>query len=174
MRKDCANAHKKGFSLAEVMIAMMVIVVGISGVTHVLWWGKQNERGGSLMTEATNHARTLMETIIGQGLIAGNSWPGAGSGLFDSSNDRSPVFAPPLAGGAANLSSSNLDGFTRNVRCERLSDLNGTSGSSEESLALVVVRVYWQEQGENSSKPHERHVELRTVVEHSVGGSGGP
>lgn len=150
------------------MIAMMVILIGISGVTGVLWWGTQHQAGGATMVEATNHARIITETIMGQGLIAGTNWPTAGSGLVDGPNDRSPLYDLNINPGATHLSPTALSRFQRNVNCQRLSDLNGTSGTEEDRLALISVTVYWTEKGEGYGS-HERNVTLRTVAPHAVG-----
>lgn len=156
---------KRGFSLVEVMFAILILIVGVSGVSHVLWWGKQNERSGPVLTDATNHARVLTETVVNRGVRAGGGvadWPQTGSGLYDDPATRSPLY-DPIQGSifVPHLSATDTSRFTRNVRAERLSDLNSTTGTHEEGLALVVVRVYWNEDGD----AHERHVEMRALAE---------
>ncbi|MBI3924123.1 MAG: prepilin-type N-terminal cleavage/methylation domain-containing protein [Armatimonadetes bacterium] len=156
----------RGFSLIEVMIAIMVLLVGISGVTHALWWATQHEKEGSRMSEATNHARVVLERIIPTGVIAqgvpAGGWPTDASGLHDDPTERRPLYSGPpnvLAGLGAHLNATDTSQFSRNIRVERLS---ADTDSHEYTLAVITVRVFWNEQG------HERSVELQTVVPHGI------
>ena len=59
----------KGFSLVEVLIAMFVIVVGVAGVTATMWWATKRSDSGKVMSEASNIARFVSETIRTQGYL---------------------------------------------------------------------------------------------------------
>ena len=95
----------RGFSLAEVLVAMFVILVGISGITSTIWWGTQRADSGQLVTEASNHARTLFETVVSRNLVKlaadsnGGNFP-VGGGTFGlvsaNAGTRTPVYAAPF------------------------------------------------------------------------------
>lgn len=98
-------SNVRGFSLAEVMVAMFVILVGISGITSTIWWGTQRADSGQLVTEASNHARTLFETVVSRNLVKlaadsnGGNFPVAGGtfGLVSANaSTRTPVYAAPF------------------------------------------------------------------------------
>ena len=84
--------RRLGFTLAEVLIAMFVLTVGIAGVTASLWWATKNQGAGREMTEASNHGRVLMEALISSmevnwtALKGGNAWPDQNSGVNERLN----------------------------------------------------------------------------------------
>jgi prepilin-type N-terminal cleavage/methylation domain-containing protein len=174
----------KGFSLAEVLVAMFVIVVGIAGVTSSIWWAMSKADSGKFMTEATNHARALYETIVGEGLISAaaeassTGWPDGSTGLVDTDPDaRTALLAPPFhAVGLAvqaqalgqssdtNEISSDTERFTRNISIVRGDPTSRTATEFYlDDLAFIQVRIYWNEKG------HERKAEVRGVARHNLG-----
>lgn len=169
--------QERGFSLAELLVAMFVIVVGIAGVTSALFWGLQKTDSGKFHTQASNLCRVFTESYLARGLttlsLGASTWPPATSGVNDGPNERKPLFSPPFNDLAdftidydSNLTTAELEKFTRNVSVTRLAapgSVEGPNGTGyKASLARLVVRVYWHE------KSLERHAELETVFSHGV------
>lgn len=104
-RRNFRPTHQRGFSLAEVLVAMFVILVGIAGITSTIWWGTQRADSGQLVTEASNHARTLFETVVSRNLVKlaadanGGNFP-VGGGTFGlvsaNTSSRDPIYSAPF------------------------------------------------------------------------------
>ncbi len=58
------NKQHRGFSLIEILIAIVVLAIGIMGVLGALSYGLQASENSSRMTKATNFSRRLLEQII--------------------------------------------------------------------------------------------------------------
>lgn len=168
-----------GFSLAEVLVAMFVIIVGIAGTTSVIWWGLMQEDAGKSIHEASNIGRIITENILASNPIPqaanGQPWPGADSGLNDAPDVRRPLNAPPNGvaaslfenngrglGEVASLGNihSNLGRFTRNITVTRLAEPGSEDFNSD--LALLTVRIYWPD------TPMERSVVQQVVLPHGL------
>lgn len=154
--------HQRGFSLIEVMIAMAVFLIGITGVTSALWYGTHASHHGQRITEATNHARSMMEALKGRNYIDNaipmvSGWPGATSGINDGATERRALDDPPFLN--AHLHNADLRSYRRNVTVTRVSNDNT---SHEFGLAVVVIRVYWFE------KETEKSIEMRSLVTHAL------
>lgn len=159
------RTHTRAFSLVEVLIAIVVFIVGISGVTSALWFGVKSSQHGTRITEATNHGRSMMEALIGRNYIdnaaalAGTPpWPTDGSGINDNDpNTRRPLDEAPFL--ATHLPASDIRSYTRNVTCERITN---DDTSHEYHLARVTISIFWEENGS------ERKVEISSVVPHAL------
>jgi Tfp pilus assembly protein PilV len=159
-----------GISLAEVLVAMFVIIVGISGVTATIWWGMKQTDHGKIISEASNLGRLCTENIIIRGLItaAPGAWPAANSGLNDSATERRAVAAVPLDilsfdiigadGTALNNVASEATRFSRNISCTRLAPSGNTYDSE---LCVLTVRIYWRDR-----QGVERFVAQETITPH--------
>lgn len=144
------------------MIAILIFTVGIAGVTSSLWYGTHASQHGKRITEATNHARSMMEALRGRNYIENaipmvSGWPGPTSGLNDAPGDRVPLDTAPFL--QAHLHNADLRSFTRNVTVTRAST---NTSDHEYGLAVVTIRVYWME------KDSERHIEVRGVISHGL------
>lgn len=173
--KRCA----KGFSLAEVLVAMFVLVVGISGVTATIWWGSQKADSGKIIQEASAIGRVLMETMATSQAIFVNAppappaWFGPNSGLFDDPAVRREIVDPPFDGTVLQTghiqntilnTQSDIDRFRRNIRVER--DPQGANTYGDD-LCGVTVRVYWQDKKTDLNPTHrEHHVTHELVLPH--------
>ena len=171
-----------GFSLAELLVAMFVMIVGIAGVTSAIYWGMQKTDSGRYITQASDLARILTETFVARGEIAeadgSPPWPSAASKINDDPSERRPVFDEPfqdLSSVGAGITSydsvieqRDIDKYKRNIRVERLApegSLTGSPGNQSgysASLARLIVKIYWDEKG------HERHVTLETIIPHGL------
>lgn len=179
--KKKIKATKLGFTLAEVLVAMFVIVVGIAGVTASIWWATKHKDTGREITEATNYCRMLTEAIMsrsgGFDWASYAPWPSNTSGVNDAASDRRPIFSTPFANlgqevtgqrvvttamsnvvGSSNMLSNDASRFTRNIQLTRL----GTTGKYDNKLARVLVTVYWQH------KEIEKRVVMETITKHTL------
>lgn len=154
--------------MIEVLIAIFVISVGTLGVLSALTWGNQHSDSGKLMSEASNLARSLSETIS----VRGVDMPDSGelptsSGLNDTSDARVKVLQSPpndlnfgvsIKGQAANAENiqSSLERFRRNISVARVP--NPDSEPHLNNLVTLNVTIYWTEKG------HERRAVVERVI----------
>ena len=141
-----------GFSLAEVMIAILVIVIGLAGVTAALVYGIRNSTRGKYISESTQIARTILEytqaTHLVDNLSPGEPFPTGDSGINDAPSARKVLNESPF-GGLAFLP-ERVEMYRRNVSVERVSD---DPSSHQYNLARVTVAVFWNDsQGEHKSE----------------------
>jgi hypothetical protein len=159
---------------------MFVIIVGIAGVMSSIYWGLQHQDSGKIMSEASNHAKLILERIAINGYVTtGTGWPTAASGINDPDLDtRRDIHDFPFAAleefnlgqsvkvgsttaGSQNNFGSGTDRFTRNIQTTRLTPTNPPNDDYKSSLARVDVRVYWFE------KKYERKVLVQGVFPHA-------
>jgi prepilin-type N-terminal cleavage/methylation domain-containing protein len=149
-----------GFSLAEVMIAILVIVIGLAGVTASLVYGVRNSTKGKDISDSAQLARTLFEYTQGTTLIdsvdAGESWLNNESGLNDGPTVRRLLNSEPFGGVV--FTPQQVERYKRNIKVERLSN---EETSHQYQLARVTIKVTWEDsQGEHNS-------ELIGVIRHA-------
>jgi type II secretory pathway pseudopilin PulG len=148
--------RRAGISLLELMVAMGVIAVGLSGVAAALIFGVTKSNYGAQLELATNHSRTLVETIQGRGLVSkapldgGTQLPLNDSGVNDKDTDpprklTDPPFQDPTLHPA--IDPEDLGHFTRKIQMKR----RGGKGTTGENLVDVVVTIYWEEKGVEKS-----------------------
>lgn len=158
--------HSPGFSLAEVLIALFILTVGILGVMATLFWATRNSDSGKVVTEATSLARTISETIR----LRGVAYPFP-TEYNDAVTVRKAITAPPFnslvnevyldsikgqggTSGAQDMQ-SNLDRFQRNIS---LKQVTTASDSHLAKMCQLTVKIYWKE------KERERHVSLDSLI----------
>jgi prepilin-type N-terminal cleavage/methylation domain-containing protein len=146
------KTRKKAFSLAEVMIAILVIVIGLAGVTAALVYGIRNSTRGKYISESTQIARTILEYTQAIGLVdtvsPGEPFPDVDSGINDTPSARKVLNESPF-GGLAFLP-ARVEQYRRNVTVERVSD---DPSNHRYNLAKVTVAVFWNDsQGEHKSE----------------------
>lgn len=143
----------RGISLAELLIAIFVVSVGVLGTVSALWYGIRSEKYSERRANAVFQAREMVNAIReGNYPFNGGSdnngipWMTVGSELndgdydadSDDDGDRRPFNAPPFE----NLYPTNEFNFQRRVEMKQLS----TSSSSYESdLAAIKVTLFWNE-----------------------------
>ncbi len=154
-----------GFSLVEVLIAILITAVGILSVTVTLWWGFNASQEGGHMATAANQARVILEAIMGGGLLdtapLSGGWVSPTSGFNDPElpfEARSMVDDPPFVE-KVNIPEDERGLFRRRITSGRLSE---DPNDYEYKLAWVKVQVSWKEHGV------ERSVELYGVVPHNI------
>lgn len=145
-----------GMTLVELMIAIGVIAVGLSGVAASLIFGVTKSNYGSQMATATNHARTLVETIQGRGLVSkaplasGTMLPLEESGINDNpGDDPKPLTDFPFDDATIHpaIDEKELAKYFRKIELSR----RGNKGEVDENLVNVKVTVYWEEKGAKKS-----------------------
>lgn len=159
-----SNPKKKGFTLVELMIAIAVILIGLFGVTNSLVFGLSATHHGTMLSEASSHCRTLLETATGRDYISltppsqldGDNMPSAASGLNDADDDRTPIDAAPFE--AVFLTNADIRPFMRNIQTVR----KGPVGTPEGELAIMTVTVFWNEKGV------EKRVRMSGVIPHTL------
>lgn len=169
----------KGFSLAELLVAMFVIVVGVAGVISSIYWGLQKTDHGQYITQASNYARVISETLITRGdvktafSLSGGSAPPATSGVNDAATERRAIFAPPFdhlsTNYGASQGSGTIDRYRRNISVQRLAAAgasDGLGGTHTSGLARVTVKIYYDEDGTTSNDVtrFNRFVQIETIV----------
>lgn len=158
----CNNRKRRGVSLAELLVAIGVIAVGLSGVAASLYYGHAKSKHGDDLAKAAQYSRMLIEIATSRNFIdsnialGANGLPAPTSGMNDSASQAprdlvAPPFAPKDFLGYWNTTESERDDterellrFKRNIRVERV----GTKGSAQEHLARITVTVHWVEKKE--------------------------
>ena len=160
---------KEGASLAELLIAIAVLVVGLSGVAASLYFGVEKSKHGDEIATATQYSRMLIEMTVGRNLIDLNAdasgLPPSTSGLNDSAAQTprdldSPPFvsddftgytssgANAEAAKAQDASLRDMERFKRLIRVERL----GAKNTAQEHLARLTVTISWATKNEGGKQ----------------------
>lgn len=135
---------KRGMSLVEVMIAVAVLSVAILGVLSAIAFGLRSAAYGQRVTEATNLARQISETIRAQGhayLSTTVDWyntPAITQASFNNDIHKISYGAP-----FANIPDNGI--YRRTINISQL----GTGGFAgfEGYLYQIRVTVYFYERG---------------------------
>lgn len=153
------------FTLVELMIAIAVISIGLSGVAASLYFGHIQSQHGDELAKASQYARSSLEMINTRNLINlttpkdANGLPDATTGLNDADADPPrallslPFYNQDFLGYSAvdpnDKSARELANYTRKIQMERLSNDDTTP---EYGLARVTVTIYW-ENPNNAAQP---------------------
>ena len=116
--------NERGFSLIEVMIALVIFSIGILAVAQLQFWNIRNNTTGNITTMATLLARQKMEELKSQADV---------TTLNSDADADNPINADGNAGGI----------FTRTWTVS-----NPLGGSTSRHLAVTVS---WSRQGQNRS-----------------------
>ena len=146
--------------MSEVLIAMVVLAIGVAGVSGAVVYGTRHADSGAFVTESTEVARSLFEEIQGGSLVdtlsPGEPWPGPDSGLVDGAEVRKQLNEAPF--GALNFPGTYLESYRRRILVERLSP---DSNSLEYEMARVTIEIFW-------SDPNGEHrTQFYGVVRHA-------
>ncbi len=143
------DAYRAAFTLAEVLIAVFVVSVGVLGSLSALWYGIRSERYSERRTSAVYVAREMINQIRSQNLpFTTSTFPAVGSALNDGDIDndgddggaRRNFNDPPFANSTSfGITSEN---FQRRIEMKRLSTNDDDFRSS---IALVKVTLFWNE-----------------------------
>ena len=140
----------------EILIAIGVIAVGMSGVAASLIFGATRSSHGHQIALAANHARTLVETLKGRSLVSKapldgtTKLPQDDSGVNDKVDDPPRLLNDPPFDDATihpAIDTDELEKFRRKIMLSR----RGGKGEIGENLVNVTVTVYWEEKGVEKS-----------------------
>lgn len=138
-----------GFTIAELLIAIFVVAVGILGTTAALWYGIRSERYSERRSSAVFQSRELLNAIRSGGYadLPGYLAPGSdlNDGDFDNdADDTGPqraFNAPPMQ----NYFPNNPYNFRRRVELKRLST---SSTNHLNFITAIKVTLFWDEGGQ--------------------------
>ncbi len=116
--------NERGFSLIEVMIALVIFSIGILAVAQLQFWNIRNNTTGNITTMATLLARQKMEELKSRADV---------TTLNSDADADNPINADGSAGGI----------FTRTWTVS-----NPLGGSTSRHLAVTVS---WSRRGQNRS-----------------------
>lgn len=162
-----------GVSLAELLIAMAVIAIGMSGVAASLYYGQRQSQHGDELAKASQYAKTLIElcrarSFAGSSTLDGDGLPNEDSGINDNADQppRELSFFPyeekDFLGYWTDVeadqdnSAREMERFTRHIRMERIS----AEGEPNDALARMTVTVYWEAKSEGG----KNHVTLSALI----------
>lgn len=139
---------RRGFSLLEVLFAILVLAVGILAVSSAMGYGLRGGNQGARITEATGYARRLIDEVRTRDLPFVTP-------INDAPSARVALNAAPFGGASALPANTNM---TRNISMSLLKAAKtGAPDDYKADLAEITVRVYWWE------KHAEKFVELKAV-----------
>jgi len=137
--------RKTGFSMAEMMIALFILSIGILGVVGMFFYISKSINYSGNYSKAINYARQILDDIRADqalNLYAANCGLPQFSTPINSSSNRVSTYSPQFSG------DPNAAKFYREIIASRLS-----STGWESQIAQITVRVYWLER-------EWKHVEL--------------
>ncbi len=165
------QTQRRGFTLAELMVSLGVIAIGIVGLASSLYFGFIQSQHGDRISKATQQARVLIETTRGNSLSSnseylnlGTNLPRTDSGLNDdfevnSFDDARPLYDPPFDVEISHLMPpQETSRFRRRITLER----TGLAGEVGENLLRMSVTIYWQE------KEKLKHVTTTGILTHPL------
>ena len=122
--RPCHSASERGTTLAELMIALLVLTLGVLAVGQLFPAGSRNQLQSRLTTAASYYTQEKLEQLAGQ------SW--TGSDLTDGRH-------PP----------SGFDSLGTSAQWQRFYQVT-TMASPLDNLKLVTVTVQWTYMGARS------------------------
>lgn len=143
------RSQTRGLTLAELMIAIFVVSVGILGTVSSLWYGIKSEKGSERRTNAVFLGRELANLVRSRNLpFADPSYFTVGSdindGNYDSDADdsgpRRAFNAPPFA----NDFPTNELNYERRIEIKLMS---ADPNSHLNDIVAIKVTIYWDEGG---------------------------
>ena len=128
--------------MIEVLFAIGVVAVGLLGLASVFITGLRANAFGKHTSEATNHARQVLEIIRSRGLAFKTATmpPNADSGFNDGTSKVALNSSPPLQ-------MAMLPGNTRFQRSISSKRASADAGSYLYKYLEITVTVHWEERG---------------------------
>lgn len=154
--------RSRGMSLAELLIAIFVVSVGVLGTVSALWYGIRSEKYSERRANAVFQARELLNAMKSENIpfqgsdtVAGVPWLTVGSHLNDGDYDddsddgdsRRAFNEFPFG----NLYQTNEFNFQRQVEMKLLST---DTDNYLNNICAIKVSLYWNE------GRHEKEVTL--------------
>lgn len=145
-----------GFSLIEVVIAVIVLSIGVLGVMSAMTYSVSQQEHAEQVPVAAYYAQQMMEEIKARGLHTTVSPPGApGAATGVNSATKVAIDAVPFNFLFNRLKDTNGDGVVsaldttlnleRYQRSVVMTRLTTNSSNYRYNLMLVTITVYWKE-----------------------------
>jgi len=138
-----SGSRKKGFSLVEVLIALLVLSIGVLGVTGMFYYISRSITYGGKYSQALNYTREIIDNIRSQQRITFSG------GSMSVSGGVINFYAPPNAGAVkvnASPFTSLFNGDAEAGNFYRVVSVNQLASSGYQSeIAVITVQVYWRE-----------------------------
>ena len=144
-----SRSQSRGLTLAELMIAIFVVSVGILGTISSLWYGIKSEKGSERRTNAVFLGRELANLVRSRNLpFADPTYLTIGSAINDGDYDndaddngaRQPFNAAPFA----NDFPTNELNFERRIEIKLMSS---SANNHLNDIVAIKVTLYWDEGG---------------------------
>lgn len=136
---------KRGFSLAEVLISISVIAIGLLGTLAALSYGVRGQKVSGDYTLATNYARQLIELVRVRNLDWQDPLPAGlvdtvgGGGLDDPTTQTRPLGSAPFQADFVGLNTVDQN-FRRSIQIARVSNV---PTDYRYRIKQITVSVYW-------------------------------
>ncbi len=142
--KENPGEKSRGFTLIEVLIAMVILMVGLLAMASMQIMAMKGNQHANVTTQRTTAANYYMEWLMALDYDHNN--------LRDLIPD-STVYDHPNTGNA-DVVLDNLPGITDYLwRVENVGtddDSSGTIEAGEADAKLITVKVFWEDGGETS------------------------
>lgn len=138
--------RRVGYSLIEILMAVFVLAVALLGTVAALHYSVRGSLHGSLYTEASSHARAIMEVMLSENrAFLSASLPAATSGINDAAGVTRPLNEAPFA--QTEYRFPNLSRFRRSIWVQEVRSLNDSVAARawRSDLRQITVTVYWNE-----------------------------
>lgn len=141
---------RRGYSFAELLIAFFILAVALLGTTAALHFGMTTSRHAALMTEASGHARALMQMMLSENrAFSSSALPASTTGYNDLAGVTRPLNDPPFGMTDYKLPAGSQ--YRRRIEVRNYKALADTSAAAwKDDVRQVSVTVSWSERG----RPH--------------------
>lgn len=135
------NAKEQGFTMVELMVAVLVLAIGLLGLAGLQVWGLSNNHNAYLRTQATLLAQDIIERIRSN---TGVDYSGA-----DASEDNCVSNA---------CSSAQMAGYDIAKWLEATAlQLPGGNGTIDKTGEVYNITISWTEQESDPNNPKVKH-----------------
>ncbi|MEW6283882.1 MAG: prepilin-type N-terminal cleavage/methylation domain-containing protein [Candidatus Eremiobacterota bacterium] len=134
---------RAGFSIIEILIAIIVLAIGIMGVLGALTFGLRAGEHSDRMTQATALNRKILEMALAFG-----AWKGDGT-LQNSELTPVPINTNPYNDAFVGMSTEELERYERQVEYDPVELVNGGSTWEGQKMARITVTVLYRDRRGN-------------------------
>ncbi|MEZ5542040.1 MAG: type IV pilus modification protein PilV [Pseudomonadota bacterium] len=139
------SRRQSGFSLLEVLIAIIVLSIGLLGHSKIQALGVRAGTDAHLRTEATFLANDMIERMrSNRPSVASNYYAGINYGSIDCTGAPAKICSEGTAGAAAVCTSAEMaDEDAFNWTCDVTASLPGGSVAVTSAAGVFTVAVNW-------------------------------
>ena len=140
----------KGFSLIEVLIAVLIFAIGLLGVASLQLFGLQQNQNSQMRTQAVILAQDMAERLRANQL----GWQ---SGAYHGIDSRGASYSADCLGNICSMSAL-AEHDAREWTEAVLAELPGGRGEVRVDGAVTLVSISWRERGELADTTYELRV----------------